>query len=88
MQTNMVSARKHEQRLGKKQLKPKIADSSKYQLATNEQAKQGCGKKNHIRRAKEITFAMNSITQTLFSSNQVWVSFSSAYREITETFKK
>lgn len=39
-------------------------------------------------RAKEIIFAVNNITQTLYSTGQVWVSFSHAYGESIETFKE
>lgn len=72
-----------------------MADSLKYQLAINEQAKQGSGKKkkeknHHIRThaGRKITSVMNSISPTLYSTGQVWVSFSNVYGEITEAFKE
>lgn len=47
----MVSTKKHQRRLGKQQFESRMANSLKYQLAINEQAKQGSGKKknHHIR---------------------------------------
>lgn len=41
----MVSTKKHQRRLGKQKFESRMADSLKYQLAINEQAKQGSGKK-------------------------------------------
>lgn len=54
--------------------------------------KQGCGGKSttyqDTRRAKETIFAMNSITLTLYSIGQIWISFSHAYGESIEIFKE
>ena len=41
----MLSTKTHQHRLGKQQLESRMADSLTYQLAINEQAKQGSGKK-------------------------------------------
>lgn len=48
----MVSTKKHQRRLGKQQFESRMANSLKYQLAINEQAKQGSGKK---KKKKKIT---------------------------------